>query len=163
MSKFIVHPLTMFYSTHGEISALQTYNAFVKEGLRDNFYVTGFYDNGESKSHIKSMTPVNCDKYYAVKISGASIQHNTIYVFENQRFLLESGETISVKDLKPDMLVVSLNGKMLIELVELCDIPALFYDVETEDFMGNIYMTNIILMQIENEVSENNQGFFPEF
>lgn len=153
MSKFLFHKDTMLYSTHGELSAQLLFDASQKEKLADNFYAVGFYRNGEAKSHVLSVKPVEIKKCYKLYGNGVGMQRNEVYLYDKQKMLLESGEIIEIKDIRPNMFVVGLNGKTVINKVEMieAETPLVFYEIETEDSMQNLYGTNIIMFNIDND------------
>ena len=151
MSNFLVHPKTYFYSTHGEISAEMTYDAFKRNGLRKDFYITGFGNNGEVKAHISNMVPIDVKEYYKITVKGVGTERGTLYAYKFQKFMDSEGNIISVSSICPDSLVLSLNGNTAIEYIEFIEEKATFYNVITESPMENVYMTNIILFNTDTE------------
>jgi hypothetical protein len=163
-NKFLVYKDSIFYSTHGEISAQVVYDAYIRDQIVDSFKLTGFKDNGESISSIISMKEVYLNECYIAKISGAGMQSYDLVVYNKQRFMDANGKPLHIEDIKVNTLLLSLNGMLQADFVELSkdnsnniEMPAKFYLIECQN-MPNMYTNNIIVLPYSE--TEDKINFF---
>lgn len=157
-SKFLVSSKAIFFSTHGEIYIDLIFSAFNKKELRDDFKLAGFYHNTENLSTVKNIEKVSIKKYYLANLSGVGIKNSQSMVYTDQKFINTNGDDVLIKDVKPNDLIVSLNGHTTIECIRLINEDMDFYILECEKDMPNLYIDNIIMLPITEE--EINKGFF---
>jgi len=163
MSKvFYIYKDNEFYSSHGPISAHLVYEAFTANRLGSDFRIGGFNPDNivrEGSSKIINITEFNCVSPYRVDFSGASIIDNFMIVYPDQEFMNSDGKRVKVNDLKPNQIMLSLNGAIQIESVSMLDDSDIytFYAIEVDDSMFSLFVNNIILFPFENVLIPNKE------
>jgi hypothetical protein len=152
-TKFLVYENSILYSTHGEIAAKLIYNAFLKEGLADNFLIAGFCDGKEELTKIKSIEECHLNKCFNAEVSGEGIQNNNTLLYPEQRLINDKDEIVTVKAINANTLVVSLNGMLNVNYTmlnkknsDIIEFPVNFYMIECEKDMSNIYVDTIVFL-----------------
>lgn len=154
-TKFLVYKHAMFYSTHGEIQAMQVYDALKSVGLSESFMITGFMYNTASFAHVVDMTSVLLSKHNSMHIFGKGISGFDMLVYPKQQFMNEEGTVLDIKDIVPDTLLISLNGSLSAEYIEEKTDEVEFYLVETKEDVPNIYCDTIITLPYKEESKPN--------
>lgn len=144
MAKFAVDSTALLYSTHGEVVASLVNTEFKTRGLTQNFRLAGFSKNFICENKVINISTMLVDTYYDIVLSGLGIKDNKCSVITTQQFMSEVGHVVDIKDIKPNDMVMSLNGKIMIKDIKLIEKQKEFlvFDVDID----NSYVNNMVIM-----------------
>lgn len=157
-SKFLVNKDAIFFSTHGEIYADLIFSSYTNNDIDKDFRLAGFFNHDENLAHVSKIEKVILKNCYLINLSGVGVQNSQSFVYSEQKFIKTDGTSINIKEVNPNDILVSLNGHVNINYVELINEDTDFYILECDKEMPNIYINNIIMLPITE--TEIEKGFF---
>jgi len=163
VAKFIVSKDTEIYTSHGPTRTEVIFEEYQKGRITEDFKIAGFFNAGEVLSSIESMEELICSVGLVARFSAIGMQPVVMTFYPGQRAMTNEGSFVEVEKANPGDLMLSLNGLLEVEYIELFDDEEkeqqhTYYIIETTNALPTLYVNNLIIIPVM-EVDVSNPFF----